>query len=116
MLSGLIRLTGIKKRLDRQGTAFDELLEGYRVKQKKPLKIPYGKMSDFHIETKDIGGTTCYAVRVKRSFPKKGVLYLFGGGYILPPDPGDIILCGQIAQNCDAEVWFPLYPMAPEID
>lgn len=114
MLSGLIRLTGIKTRLDRQGTAFDELLERYRVKQKKPLKIPYGKMSDFHIETKDIGGTTCYAVRVKRSFPKKGVLYLFGGGYILPPDPGDIILCGQIAQNCDAEVWFPLYPMAPE--
>ena len=40
------------------------------------------------------------------------LLYLFGGGYILLPDPGDIILCGQIAENCDAEVWFPLYPMA----
>ena len=46
--------------------------------------------------------------------PEKAVLYLFGGGYILPPDPGDIVLCGQIAENCDAEVWFPLYPMAPE--
>lgn len=45
--------------------------------------------------------------------PKKAVLYLFGGGYILPPDPGDIVLCGQIADNSDAEVWFPLYPMAP---
>ncbi len=41
------------------------------------------------------------------------VLYLFGGGYILPPDPGDIELCAEIAENCNAEVWFPLYPMAP---
>ena len=32
----------------------------------------------------------------------------------IPPDPGDIILCGQIAENSGAKVWFPLYPMAPE--
>lgn len=53
-------------------------------------------------------------VKKKNGNPKKAVLYLFGGGYILPPDPGDIVLCGQIAEYCDAEVWFPLYPMAPE--
>ncbi len=34
--------------------------------------------------------------------------------YIFRSYPGDIILCGQIAKNCNAEVWFPLYPMAPE--
>ena len=32
----------------------------------------------------------------------------------MPPDPGDLILCGQIAEKCRAKVWFPLYPMAPE--
>ncbi len=26
----------------------------------------------------------------------------------------NIVLCGQIAENSDAEVWFPMYPMAPE--
>ena len=100
--------------LDKQGAEFDKLLKNYSNKQKKPLKIPYNKMQSFDIQTKVIEGTTCYIVCKKGSSPKRAVLYLFGGGYILPPDPGDIILCGQVADNCCAKVWFPLYPMAPE--
>ncbi len=114
MVSGLFKLIGVNKMLDKQGADFEKLLEKYKEKQKKPLKIPYKKMSDFDIETKMIDGTTCYVISQKGVKPDKAVLYLFGGGYILPPDPGDIILCGQIAQNCNAKVWFPLYPMAPE--
>lgn len=113
MVSGLFKLIGVNKMLDKQGADFEKLLEKYKEKQKKPLKIPYKKMSDFDIETKMIGGTTCYVIGKKGAKPDKAVLYLFGGGYILPPDPGDIILCGQIAQHCNAKVWFPLYPMAP---
>ncbi|MBQ6321961.1 MAG: alpha/beta hydrolase fold domain-containing protein, partial [Lachnospiraceae bacterium] len=90
-------------------------LAEYSEKQKKPLKIPYKKLEkQFDVLQKNIAGTTCYVVRLKSQAPKTAVLYLFGGGYILPPDPGDLILCGQIAANCNAEVWFPLYPMAPE--
>ena len=115
MISGLFKLIGVNKMLDKEGAEFDKLLDNYREKQKKPLKVPYKKMSpDFVIDEKNINDTKCYVVRKKESHPKKAVLYLFGGGYILPPDPGDIILCGQIAENADAEVWFPLYPMAPE--
>ena len=114
MISALFKLIGVNKMLDKQGEDFEKLLVNYREKQKKPLKIPYKKMGDFDIDTRDIEGTTCYVVKEKEGTPKMAVLYLFGGGYILPPDPGDIILCGQIAKNCNAEVWFPLYPMAPE--
>ena len=114
MVSGLFKLIGVNKMLDKQGEDFEKLLENYKEKQKKPLKVPYKKMNDFNIDCNDIDGTTCYVVREKGNTPKRAVLYLFGGGYILPPDPGDIILCGQIAKNCNAEVWFPLYPMAPE--
>ena len=114
MLYRLFKTIGVNKMLDKDGTDFDKLLLSCREKQKKPLKVPYKQMTGFDIETKSIDGTTCHIVRVKNSSPKKAVLYLFGGGYILPPDPGDIVLCGQIAENCDAEVWFPLYPMAPE--
>ena len=114
MISALFKLIGVNKMLDKQGEDFEKLLDNYREKQKKPLKIPYKKMGDFDIDTRDIEGTTCYVVKEKEGTPKMAVLYLFGGGYILPPDPGDIILCGQIAKNCNAEVWFPLYPMAPE--
>ncbi len=114
MISGLFKLIGVNKMLDKQGADFEKLLESYKEKQKKPLKIPYSKMEAFDIKTKVIDGTMCYTVCKKGSTPKRAVLYLFGGGYILPPDPGDIILCGQIAENCHAKVWFPLYPMAPE--
>lgn len=115
MVSGLFKIMGVNKMLDKQGTEFDKLLSDYAIKQKKPLKVPYNKMKDkFTIETRDVDGTTCYVVKVKDAAPQKAVLYLFGGGYILPPDPGDIVLCGQIAENTNAEVYFPLYPMAPE--
>ncbi|MBR2295316.1 MAG: alpha/beta hydrolase [Clostridiales bacterium] len=114
MVGGLFKLMGVNKMLDKQGPEFDKLLETYKEKQKKPLKVPYSKMKDFDLETKVIDRTTCYTIVKKGAAPKVGVLYLFGGGYILPPDPGDIILCGQIAENCNAKVWFPLYPMAPE--
>ena len=114
MISRLFKLIGVNRMLDKQGADFEKLLESYKEKQKKPLKIPYSKMDAFDIKTKVIDRTTCYTVSKKGSTPKRAVLYLFGGGYILPPDPGDIILCGQIADNCHAKVWFPLYPMAPE--
>jgi acetyl esterase/lipase len=114
MVSGLFKMLGVNKMLDKQGEEFDKLLEKYKAKQKKPLKVPYKKMKDFNIDTESINGTTCYVISKKGAASKNAALYLFGGGYILPPDPGDIILCGQMAENCDAKVWFPLYPMAPE--
>ena len=114
MISGLFKVIGVNKMLDKQGEDFDKLLETYKKKQQKPLKIPYKKMKDFDIGSDNISGTTCYVISKKGAVPKRAILYLFGGGYILPPDPGDIILCGQMAENCNAKVWFPLYPMAPE--
>lgn len=115
MVRTLFKVIGVKKMLDKQGEDFEELLAEYQEKQKKPLKVPYKKLEqDFDVENKTISGIVCYVVREKGKFPKNAVLYLFGGGYILPPDPSDLILCGQIAKNACAEVWFPLYPMAPE--
>ena len=115
MISTLFKILGVNKMLDKQGEDFEKLLNDYKDKQKKPLKIPYNKLkSQFNVDTKDIDGTICYVVKKKGGNPDNAVLYLFGGGYILPPDPGDLILCGQIAEHSNAEVWFPLYPMAPE--
>ena len=99
---------GVNKMLDKQGADFEKLLKDYSAKQKKPLKIPYKKLEkQFDVMKKDIAGTNCYVIRLRSQAPKTAVLYLFGSGYILPPDPGDLILCGQIAANCNAEVWFP---------
>ena len=87
---------------------------------------------NFHIYAVDIIGHPGKSEEV--SLPASGYAYgkwagevidalgfksisLFGGsfgGCILPPDPGDIMLCGQIAENCHTRVWFPQYPMASE--
>lgn len=115
MVEGLFKIIGVNKMLAKEGEAWEKLLKDYAAKQKKHLKVPYSKLKDeFDIAEKKLGGVVCYVIKKKNAAPKIGVLYLFGGGYILPPDPGDLILCGQIAKNCDAQVWFPLYPMAPE--
>lgn len=115
MVRTLFKVIGVNKMLDKQDEDFEKLLAEYQKKQKKPLKVPYKKLErDFDVEKKSIHETVCYVVHEKGKSPKNAVLYLFGGGYILPPDPGDLILCGQIAKSANAEVWFPLYPMAPE--
>ena len=114
LVGTLFRVLRVNKMLDKEGPEFEKLLETYRIKQKKPLAVPHKRMDDFDIITKTVEGTTVYVVRKKGAMPQKAVLYLFGGGYILPPDPGDIVLSGQIAKETDAEVWFPIYPMAPE--
>ena len=115
-LEKMFSLIGVNKMLDKEGEQWEKLLADYSQKQKKPLKVPYKqlKKGGFELIKKDFEGVTVYALRVKGTKPQKAVLYLFGGGYILPPDPGDLILCGQIAKACDAEVWFPIYPMAPD--
>lgn len=114
MVNALFRMLRVNKMLDKEGPEFEKLLETYRMKQKKPLAVPYKKMAGYDILTKSVNQTTVYVIRKKGTLPENAVLYLFGGGYILPPDPGDIVLCGQIADRTNAEVWFPMYPMAPE--
>lgn len=115
MVRTFFKVIGVNKMLDKQGEDFEKLLAEYQKKQKKPLQVPYKKLErDFDVEKKFIHETVCYIVHEKGKSPKNAVLYLFGGGYILPPDPGDLILCGQIAKSANAEVRFPLYPMAPE--
>ena len=115
-LEKMFSLIGVNKMLDKEGEQWEKLLSEYSKKQKKPLKVPFKKLKKdgFEMIRKDFDGVTVYALRVSGSKPESAVLYLFGGGYILPPDTGDLILCGQIARACDAEVWFPIYPMAPD--
>ncbi len=38
MISGLFKLIGVNKMLDKQGADFEKLLKSYKEKQKKPLK------------------------------------------------------------------------------
>lgn len=113
LLSGMFKLIGVNKMLDKQGAELEKLMDSY-VKKQDSIKVPAEKISkDYDFGKKVIGGCDCYITRQQGSKPKKALLYIFGGGYILPCDPGDFVLAGQFADNTGREVWFPIYPLAP---
>ena len=77
LVGTLFRVLRVNKMLDKEGPEFEKLLETYRIKQKKPLAVPYKRMDDFDIITKTVEGMTVYVVRKKGAMPQKAVLYLF---------------------------------------
>lgn len=85
MISGIFKLAGVNKMLDKRGEDFEKLLENYKEKQKRPLKIPYGKMKNFDIQTKVIGETTCYTIAPKGEVPLPAKLVLQSPGLQVPP-------------------------------
>lgn len=113
LVQGFFGILKVNKMLDKQGADFDKLLEKYAKEQEKELKVPSKLYEKFDVEEKYLNETKYYVVKEKNKIPKKAILYFFGGGYILPPDSGDLVLCGQMAEQCNGEVWFPIYPMAP---
>lgn len=113
LISTMFKIIGINKMLDKQGAELEKLMQSY-VKKQDNIKVPAEKISKAHdFEKKVIGGYDCYVTKQKGGKPKKALLYIFGGGYILPCDPGDFVLGGQFADHTGREVWFPIYPLAP---
>lgn len=103
----------IKRLLGKEGTAFDKMVGSFEKRQN--VKSPSRKlMKKYEYQKKMIKGQPCYIVRSKNKEAEKAVLLLFGGGYIMPPDQGDFLLAGQVAENTGAEVYLPVYPLAPQ--
>lgn len=115
LVDSAFRLMRVNKLLDKKGEAFSKMLDMMRDKQKAPFKIPYSRLiPEFVVEKRTLGDAPCCVVRVRGTRPEKAVLCLFGVGFVFPHAPGDMLLCAEIAKNCSAEVWMPLYPLAPD--
>ncbi|BBF43133.1 esterase, putative [Lachnospiraceae bacterium KM106-2] len=112
-IKGMFRVIGIKKKLKVKGTELRTMMNSYIPKQDH-IKIPFDKMDrNYDFSKRVIGGCNCYITKQKGKIPKKALLYVFGGGYFLPCDPGDFIFGGQFADQTMREIWFPIYPLAP---
>lgn len=110
----MARASGIRKTLSSPGPAFEALLKRSDRDQKKPFAVPVKQMKPrLSVIRKTFDGAACFIVRPRGTRPDRAVLCLFGKGFILPPDSGDMVLSGEIAAGTDSDVWFPLYPMAP---
>ncbi len=113
IIERLIALHGfkLKRMLGKEGKAFSQMI--MKMSEKQSIKVPssIGKRCD--ITEKDIEKHRYFIISKKDSQPQRAVLYLFGGGYIMPADKGDFLFAAEIAEETDAEVWFPIYPLAP---
>jgi len=58
----------------------------------------------------------CVEIDIEKTRRKRAILFVFGGGMILGSDKGDIGLSRKIAEQTDADVWFPYYPLCHEHD
>lgn len=103
----------MKRLLGKEGAAFDKMVSSFGKRQN--IKSPSRKLRKrYEYQTKMIGGQPCYIVRAENKVAEKAVLLFFGGGYFMPPDQGDFSLAGEIAERAGAEVYFPIYPLAPK--
>ena len=111
LFSSVVKLSNIKKKLSLIGIEFDRFVE--KMQAKAQLKLPEGLHKGMRSSVKEISGIQCSVIRPEGTYPDKAVIYLFGGGFIMPPDKNDLDYCIDISKNTGAEVWMPVYPLAP---
>jgi acetyl esterase/lipase len=66
------------------------------------------------IETLQTGGFPVYDVRPKSGGKARRLLYLHGGAYCFEMTPFHWNLVAELAEQLDAHVTVPIYPLAPE--
>ncbi len=109
----VLHIFQIKRLLAKEGAAFDRMVR--RFEKRQNVRHPSGRLrGKYEYQEKSLGGQTCYIVKAKDHKAEKAVLLFFGGGYFMPPDQGDFSLAGEIAEQTGAEVYLPMYPLAPK--
>lgn len=113
MCNAALHVFQMKWILGKEGAAFDRMVASFEKRQR--VKAPSRKLiKKYDYEKKMLGGQPCYIVRAKSNTAEKAVLLFFGGGYIISPDQGDFSLAGEISERTGADVYLPIYPLAPE--
>jgi monoterpene epsilon-lactone hydrolase len=70
----------------------------------------------FAVSRRDLAGSTVYTVAPRHAQPSRRLLYLHGGGFILPIQALHWGMIGTLVDGLDAVATIPFYPLAPEQD
>ncbi|WP_342771554.1 alpha/beta hydrolase, partial [Methanoculleus sp. UBA331] len=95
----------------KEGEAFSKMI--MKMGRKQSVRVPRSINKKCDLSEGKIGKHRYFVISKKDAKPRRAVLYLFGGGYVLPPDKGDFLFAVETAEATDAEVWFPVYPLLP---
>ncbi len=107
----LIALSGARRMMAKEGEAFSKMI--MKMGRKQSVRVPRSINKKCDLSEGKIGKHRYFVISKKDAKPRRAVLYLFGGGYVLPPDKGDFLFAVETAEATDAEVWFPVYPLLP---
>jgi acetyl esterase/lipase len=77
-------------------------------------KRGFVKLNSLRCQYKDemiCGNYHCLKIETQPVKSKKALLFLFGGGYIIGPDAGDLRVASDMGKQSGRDVWFPYYPL-----
>lgn len=104
----LVKLFGVKKMFE--GTKEDL----YRMAEKRNKNRGFQMPMDNKCRYTDemiLGKYHCLKMETGQTKSKKALLFIFGGGYIIGSDQGDLSLAADIGRQSGRDVWFPYYPL-----
>ncbi len=103
------------KKLDKDPAGLMSILEDYKEKRRYQIPEDYLNLTvEYRIEI--VGERPCLIASPIGTKPKRALLFFYGGGYYRTPDRKDFEYLVQVVRRTQTEVWFPLYPLAPEAD
>lgn len=107
-----IQLSGFKHSLSDQ-QAFDKLVTEAKAANSRPYVMPEVQFTvRLHQDLQD--GMTVYTLNDQQTGNQRIIVYLAGGAYLQQPDKTHWEYLNRLAQQTDAKVIVPLYPLAPD--
>lgn len=107
-----IQLSGFKHSLSDQ-QAFDKLVTEAKAANSRPYVMPAVQFTvRLHQDLQD--GMTVYTLNDKQVGNQRIIVYLAGGAYLQQPDKTHWEYLNRLAQQTDAKVIVPLYPLVPD--
>ncbi|WP_077597474.1 alpha/beta hydrolase fold domain-containing protein [Olsenella urininfantis] len=114
--AGYSRLTGSRKDILGQDLGrFDDYVERHRQENEQEYHIPgWLRLRSLVFEETVDGMKTFHLGTTGKN--ERAVLYLHGGGYIGQIGPWQWLFADRVCQDSGAEVFVPIYPLAPAHD
>ena len=107
LLRGVYKLSGAKKAFRLPEDKLQKAIQ--KANRGRGFFMPSDHKA--YYEEKRICGFPCLIVRAKETPARRAILYFFGGGMVIGPDPGDAAVLRKLCKQADSDVWFPIYPL-----
>ncbi len=111
ILSHAVKKMGTKKLLS---LPKDKLMsKAQQMNKKRGFQMPKDKKA-YYTDELILEKHHCLKIQMEKQNSDKAILFLFGGGFLFGPDNGDLKVARDIGEKCNADIWFPYYPLCTE--